>query len=170
MRPLKLYILLLVAAGLLSVSARGQGFNGMIYPSVTVQPVLTFSLVSNKSGAVNFTSATHYSDGVLVRGFSSVQVKSNVPWMLSVAAATPYFNASGRDASPNMPAGVLAFAAENSDVIYPLSAAYQKIRTGNRGSALTPGNTFDLHLLVRPGYEYGAGIYSITINYLVTAP
>jgi hypothetical protein len=144
-------------------------FQGVLTPVVTVQTVLNIDLTNNVASTVNFTSTSQFSDGISIPNFATVQIKSNVTWAFNVSTTTPYFSASGSYATPNMPAQVLSMRSGNQAQYQQLTATSKTLTQGNRGSASVPGNTFDISLLADPKYEYGPGIYSITINYTLTA-
>ncbi len=142
-------------------------FNGTITSAVGIQSVMALSVTNNASPTINFTNA-QYSGGYAISNFNSFDVKSNQPWTLSVSAATPDFAASGTHASPNMPASVIAVVKSGQSPFKPLSANAQVLATGNRGNTSTPGNSFNMDLMASPGYNYGPGIYTLSIVYTLS--
>jgi len=114
-------------------------------------------------------NSSAYSSGYTVNNFNTVAIKSTAAWSLSVASATPYFSASGVSASSNMPASVIGLVKSGQSPTIQLSTTPQLLASGNRGNASQSGNTFMMNLTATPGYNYGAGIYSLTIAYTLTA-
>ena len=160
-------ICLLFIAGFSFSNCLAQySFNNTINATVTIPPVLSWNVTYNNTSTINFSNATQYTNGVTLSNFTTIQVKGNTPWMVNVAASTPYFSASGTGASANMPANILGFSVDNIATIYRLSTVSQKIKTG---ASSATGTSFNLNLIATPGYNYGAGIYSIVINYTLTA-
>lgn len=167
MKRSTIHICLLLIAGCIFNNCQGQySFNSTINATVTIPAVLSWNINYNNTSAINFANASQYVNGITLPDYTTIQVKGNTLWMVNVASATPYFSASGTGASANMPASILGFSVDNIPTTYWLSAAAQKIKTG--GPSAT-GTTFDLNLTAAPGYNYGPGIYSIVINYTLTA-
>lgn len=143
-----------------------QSFHGTLNSSMNITGVLHLSLTNNSSTNINLNAGT-LSSGYIQNGFSSIKVKSNEPWMLTVQAGSNYFSASGTYASPDMPASVLTLSSPQKQVI--LSSTAQTLAEGNRGNTGIPGNSFNLNLKADPGYNYGPGIYSINLVYTLTS-
>lgn len=162
-------ILFLLCSLCFSVCHAQYSFKGTLNPVVTVQSVLNFDITNAVSSTVNFTSTSQFSDGIFIPKFASVQIKSNMPWAFSVATATPLFIPSGPYSSPNMPSQVLGLRLSTQSQYQQLTTTSKTLTTGSRGNGSVTGNTFDLSLSADPKYEYGPGIYTITINYTLTA-
>lgn len=160
------YILLLLC--FVSTKGMGQSFNGTINPVVSIQPVMAFSITNNASSTINFTHA-QYANGYTISNFNTFDIKSNLPWSISVSSATPVFSASGTYASNNMPASVIGVVKSGQSPFKQLASTDQVLATGNRGNTSTPGNSFNMDLMANPGYAYGPGIYSLTIVYTLSA-
>lgn len=166
------YKLLLLLACSLCFSichAQNYSFQGVLTPTVTVQTVMNIEVISNASNTVNFSSTANYSNGISIADFATVKIKSNALWAFGASTTTPFFSASGAFSSPNMPSHVLAMSLSTLTQNQPLTTTSKTLTTGGRGNISTPGNTFNLNLYASPGYDYGPGIYSITINYTLTA-
>jgi len=143
-------------------------FTGSLTASVSIQPVMAFSLTANASTAITLSNSA-YSNGYTIPNFNTVMIKSNMPWSLSVSAATPYFSASGSYASSNMPASVIGLTKSGQSPSVQLTATPQLLASGGRGNTSQTGNTFNMDFSAAPGYNYGPGIYSLTISYTLTA-
>lgn len=150
--------------------AQNYSFQGVVYPTVTVRKVLNFTITSNASSAINFTSSSDFSDGISIPNFATVKIKSNVAWAFGVSTTTPFFSASGPYASTDMPSQVLAMRLSTQTQHQPLTTTSKILTTGTRGDDQAAGNFFNLSLHADPKYDYGPGIYSVTINYTLTAP
>jgi hypothetical protein len=163
MHRILLYMILL-----LPVHALAQySFNGNITSSVNIQNVMVLSVTSNAATVVTLNN-TQYSNGYTMANFNTFNIKSNVPWRLSVASATPYFSASGTYASTNMPASVIGVAKSGQPFV-KLTTTPQLLASGNRGNSAKTGNSFNMDFQATPGYNYGPGIYTITLLYTLTA-
>jgi len=136
--------------------------------SVSIQSVLALSVTNNASPAITFTNS-QYTNGYTVSNFNSFTVKSNQPWTLSVSAGTANFSASGTYASSNMPASVIGIVKSGQSPYLQLTTTGQVLATGNRGNTSTTGNSFNMDFKANPGYNYGPGIYTLSIVYTLTA-
>ena len=167
MKKTSLYILSLLC--LVSIKGIGQpSFNGTISPAISIQSVMALSITNNASPALTFTN-TQYSNGYTISNFNTFDIKSNQPWKLSVSAATASFSASGTNASSDMPASVIGVVKSGQSPYVQLTTTDQVLATGNRGNTSTAGNSFNMDFNANPGYNYGPGIYSLTIVYTLTA-
>ena len=167
MKKVIYYIILLLCMGAGKAGAQ-YSFSGNITSSVSIQPVTVLSLTNNASTAVTLSN-TQLSNGYTVTGFNTINIKSNQAWNLSVTAVTPYFSASGTYASANMPASVIGLAKSGQSSFINLSTTAQLLASGNRGSYTTSGNSFNMDFKANPGYNYGPGIYSLSILYTLSA-
>ncbi|HEX6427289.1 MAG TPA: hypothetical protein VF008_06365 [Niastella sp.] len=166
MKNTGLYTLLLLC--LVSIKSMGQpSFNGTISSAVSIQSVMEFTITNNASPALTFSNA-QYGTGYTISNFNSFNIKSNQLWRLGVSAATPNFSASGTYASTNMPASVIGVVKSGQSPYIQLSSTDQAFATGNRGNASISGNSFNMDLKATPGYNYGPGIYTLSIVYTLT--
>jgi hypothetical protein len=148
--------------------ASGQSFNGTINPTVSVQTIMNLTVTQNIA-SLNFSTLDQFNNGITISNYSTVQLKTNTPWICTIKTTTAYFSASGGSASANMPASVLQMALSTSPTYYTLSTTDQQINAGNQGDLTEPGNIFNVNLKATPGYDYGPGTYSITLTYTFTA-
>lgn len=160
-----MYMVILITGGKIGYT---QSFSASNNETVSVGSVFVFSKADNTSNNVNFTTVSQIADGILINNLSTFSVKSNVPWVFSTSSATPNFTGSGTYASSNMPASVLSLVVPGQ-TSRTLSTSNQTLTTGTRGNTSIPGNTFSIDLTATPGFSYGPGSYSITINYTLTA-
>lgn len=152
---------------LLPVHTLAQSFNGNITVPVNIGTVMVLSVTNNASSVITLDN-TQYANGYTRAGFNSFAIKSNVPWRLSVASATPFFAASGTYASSNMPASVIGVAKTGQPFVQ-LTTTPQLLASGNRGNSSKTGNSFNMDFRATPGYDYGPGIYTLTLLYTLTA-
>lgn len=136
--------------------------------TLNIQPVMELSL-SNTASNITFSTPDQYAGEYVINNFNSIRIKSNQAWNLSLAATSSVFSASGSFASSNMPASVCRIGVTGQSTAFALSTTSQLLSTGSRGSDALSGNTFNITLRVNPGYNYGAGIYTIGIVYTLTA-
>jgi hypothetical protein len=163
-------ILIIVVLAVLVLPAFGyaQSFQGGINTNVTVGSVINFTRVDNNPTTLNLTTATEIENGITVLNLSTFAIKSNVPWLVSAASATAFFSASGLYSSANMPASVLTLQVPTKTAV-ALSTTSKTLTSGTRGANTVSGNTFSTNITANPGFNYGPGSYSITINYTLTA-
>ena len=150
-----------------SFSIKAQSFNGIVNPTATVSTLLSVTL-SNNTGTASFTNMNAYVNGITTNNFSTLAIKSNVLWLLSVSAQSTNFAAMGGGASSNMPASVVSMRLSNTSTFYPLSTAGFTLKTGGRGNNLAAGNTFGIDMRFNPGFSYPGGIYSLGLMYTLT--
>ena len=160
-------IFLFVLGCFFHLMLRAQG-SGNFVSTLSIQPIMELSL-SNTASNITFSTPDQYAGEWVIANFNTVKIKSNQAWNLSMAATSTVFTASGTFASSNMPASVCKIGITGQANQFSLSTTSQLLSTGNRGSENANGNTFDITLKVNPGYNYGAGIYSIGIVYTLTA-
>jgi hypothetical protein len=166
MKKTSIYTILLLC--FVSIKGIGQyAFSGTVSSAVSIQPVMAFTVTNNTAPAITFTNA-QYSTGYTVSNMNTFSIKSNQPWQINVSAATANFSASGTYASASMPASVIGVVKSGQSPYVRLSSTDQVLATGNRGNAATSGNTFNMDLNANPGYNYGPGIYTITVVYTLT--
>jgi hypothetical protein len=135
--------------------------------SVNVQTVVAVSLQQNSSTSVTFSSASSYTNGITLGSFHSLQVKSNIPWLVSVAAPA-YFTAASQGADANMPCSIVSIKPTTGISFITLSASAQTIKTGIAGDVTATGNTSSFDMRFNPSYNYSPGIYNISLTYTLT--
>lgn len=160
------YLCILFCFLTIRVSAQ-YSYSDEIVATVTIQSSLSLSITNNSGTSFTINNSTA-STGYSVSNFNTVAVKSNTNWSLYVSAATPYFSASGSNSSSNMPASVITIGKTGQSTGISLSTTPQLLASGNRGLPSISGNTFNLSFLANPGYNYGPGIYNLTISYTLT--
>lgn len=137
--------------------------------SLSVQSILGFSLVQNQPTTVNFNSSSEYVNGVTVSSFHSSQVRSNTPWVLSVAAASAFLTPGSAGASTNMPCSVVGIRPSGASGFTQLSTSPATLRTGTAGDVNVGTNTTNYDMSFAPGWNYNPGIYNLSITYTVSS-
>ena len=160
------HVLLLLLGGMFCDAVQAQ--SGNFSSSVSIQPVIELSL-ANSSSNIIFSTSDQYSSEYVATSFNTVKIKSNQNWNLSISATSSVFTASGTFASSNMPASLCRLSVTGQTGTLSLSTTSQLLATGNRGNDVYTGNSFGITLKINPGYDYGAGIYSLGLVYTLTA-
>ena len=164
---MKKAVLILILNFCIQQSYCQYSFSGTSESNVSISTVLGMTMTAGTSYNINFSTASQIASGITVSNMNNFQVKSNMPWYLSVAAATPYFTGTGTYSSNNMPASIISVGVTGQTAVI-LSTTNQTLLLGNRGSYTATGNTFSTNYTANPGFNYGPGNYSITINYTLT--
>ena len=161
------YLLLLVL-GCSSLYAGGQySFTGLRTTNVSVQSVMALNIIPGNY-VINYNTIDQIENGITTT-LNTIQVKSNNLWRLTVAANSPFFTASGRDATSNMSVTILEFGIQGQSGTIRLNTTNQTLASGGRGNFTKPGNSFTLTLKTGSAFDYGPGSYSISVTYTLTA-
>ncbi len=159
-------ILLLLLAVLQFSASKAQSDD--MTSTISIQAVMELTLGKSATNLV-FSTPDQYASEFALTGFNTVRIKTNQNWNLSVSATSSVFTASGTFASSNMPASLCRVGVTGQTSTVSLSTTSQQLTAGNRGSDSYAGNNFDITLRINPGYNYGAGIYSLGVVYTLTA-
>lgn len=163
---MKITLLILIAFFGSFFTGRTQSFHGVMNGSLNVASVIELSVIPNVGSNVTI-DGTNINSGITNNNLSTIRVKTNQSWILSVRATSPFFTASGIYASSNMPVSVLNIIAPSGQLT--LSSTNQQIALGGRGNFDATGNTLQLGLKASPGYNYGPGIYTTNLVYTLTS-
>jgi hypothetical protein len=109
-----------------------------------------------------FTNTSEYQNGLTNLNASSLQVKSNRPWAVTVASGSANFNGPSAP-SPAMPASVLGVRLNGGSSFGSLSTSDQSLTSGDRGVS-----SFSVDYNANPGFSYDAGSYTISVVYTAT--
>jgi uncharacterized membrane protein YdcZ (DUF606 family) len=134
---------------------------------LNVQSVVNVSLNQTSSATVTFGSSANYTNGITSLNFHSLQVQSNMSWLINVSAPQ-YFTAGGGGASTNMPSNIMSIRRNGTSTFMPLSTLSQTIASGSAGDISASGNTSSYDMQFNPGYSYNPGIYNISLTYTLT--
>jgi hypothetical protein len=132
--------------------------------TVTLTLQNSIDIAFTAAGGTNFTFAntTDYQNGLSNLNASSLQVKSNRPWAVSVASATANFSGPASP-SPAMPASVLGIRLNGGSSYGALSTTAQSLTSGARGTS-----SFSVDYNANPGFSYDAGTYTMSVVYTAT--
>jgi len=161
------YIILIISFVVLGqVSAGAQGKNGSVSGHFIVYSIQSIT-VTSLSGVIAFNTPNDYFNGVIANNYANIKIKSNTNWIVSFSAQSTYFTALSKNASTDMPAGVMAIRINGHSGFKTLSTQSQKLRNGPKGSG-TDKHDFNIDVNFNPGFEYGGGLYSMGIVYTLT--
>ena len=154
-----------------AVLSRAQSFVQSETATVSVSPIFSFT-ISNPSSNLSLTTIEEVKNGKTVSNFSTIKVKSNKTWQISVKAQSTLFTLlSGLGlGGQSLPAGALKIKASASGSYKSLSTTPQVLLTGERGDDATPGNTFTTDIKFAPGLTTKGGIYSMALVYTLSQP
>lgn len=159
--------LFLIIIFFFSGKAFGQyHFTGTASGTMDVSSIVSLSV--NTPSTTNFTTTSDYLDGITTLNYSTLSVKSNVLWLVEVAANAADFTAMGGGASSTMPCSVLKFRLNGSATFFTMTTASQTLQTGDQGDASSSGNTFGMDINFNPGFNYPGGQYSLSLIYTIT--
>jgi hypothetical protein len=132
--------------------------------TVTLTLANSIDIAFTAATGTNFTfsNVTDYQNGLTNANASSLQVKSNRPWAVTVGSATANF--SGPSApSPAMPSSVLGVRLNGGSSFGALSTSTQSLTSGDRGMS-----SFSVDYNANPGFSYDAGTYTLSVVYTAT--
>ncbi len=159
------FILILCCMGVRGVAQ--YSFSQNVSGSINVFTIQSLTL-SGGTVTPSFTTMEHYFSGVVLQNYITVSVRSNGPWTVSVQAQNQYFTPMSQGGSTNMPAGVLSLRRENQVNFTPVSVAGHTLKSGGKGGATAPGNTFTIDMKFNPGFGYKGGIYTLGLMYTLS--
>ncbi|MDP3642947.1 MAG: hypothetical protein Q8S54_07110 [Bacteroidota bacterium] len=136
---------------------------------LNLNAALELELDPKNNISFNFVTIGDIENGVVKSQFARFKIKATRPWTLSVKTLTPYFSATGRYASDDMPPSVLGIKKSNQADYIPLAFYDTRLFSGSRGGVFTPGNDFTADIKFTPGFEYGPGYYFISLVYTLSA-
>lgn len=151
----------LVLAGFSIVNAQTSA-NASQTVSLNLENAINISITSASGTNFTFSSTSDYQNGLTNLNASTLQVKSNRPWAVTVASATANFSGPAAPA-PLMPSSVLGVRLNGGSSFKALSASAGSLTSGARGVS-----SFNVDYNANPGFSYDAGTYSISVVYTAT--
>ncbi|MBE7172636.1 MAG: hypothetical protein INR73_18800, partial [Williamsia sp.] len=109
-----------------------------------------------------FDDVAKYGSGLTNTNASTLQVKSNRPWAVTVKAAAATFSGPAAPAT-QMPSTVLGVRLNGGSSFSSLSTTTASLTSGARGTS-----SFNIDYNANPGYSYDAGTYSLSVVYTAT--
>lgn len=159
----RLWTMVLVAAGLLTGAARAdaQGASATIRVNLPVTDAVTVLIVSSPDTDVGPAGLNELLAGATVADGPGLEVRSNGPFTVTIAAASPTF---GPDAKPS------------SDVEWATTAGGPFSGLSTAGATILSsgtGGVFSLALIFRMLWaleDDGPGVYELPVQFTVGAP
>ena len=130
--------------------------------SLTLQNAIDISITSATGTSFTFDDVTKYGSGLTNANASTLQVKSNRPWAVTVKAAAATFSGPAAPAT-QMPSTVLGVKLNGGASFSALSTTAASLTSGSRGSS-----SFSIDYNANPGFSYDAGTYSLSVVYTAT--
>jgi len=148
----------LIITGLVSANAQTSATASQTV-TLILKNTISINITSATGTDFSFDNTTEYSNGITNTNASTLEVKSNRPWAVSVKTATANF--SGPAAT--MPASVLGVRLNGGTNFSALSTTATSLTNGGRGVG-----SFSVDYKAAPGYTYDAGTYTISVVYTAT--
>lgn len=152
----------MILAGLISLNAQ----------TTTATATQTVTLILKNSISIDITSATgtnfvfdaadDYQNGEINTNATTLTVKSNRAWAVTVNTTTANFNGPAAPAA-KMPSTVLGARLNGGSTFTSLSTSAAAFTSGPRGNG-----SFSVDYKANPGYIYDAGTYTISVVYTAT--
>ena len=130
--------------------------------TLNLQNAINISISSATGTSFTFDDVTEYQNGHTNANASTLQVKSNRPWAVTVKAATATFSGPALPAT-QMPSTVLGVRLNGGSTFSALSTTAASLTSGSRGSS-----QFSIDYNANPGFNYDAGTYSLSVVYTAT--
>ena len=130
--------------------------------SLTLQNAINISVSSATGTSFTFSDVNEYQNGLTNANASTLQVKSNRPWAVTVKAAAATFSGPASPAT-QMPSTVLGVKLNGGSTFSALSTTGAALTSGSRGSS-----SFSIDYNANPGFSYDAGTYSLSVVYTAT--
>lgn len=164
---MRLKYLIILLALLFCKPAYSQSYNDVVPGTIIVSSIMSIT-VTNLTGTTNFTTSNDYANGKTISNYAAVAIKSNVLWVLSISSQSANFSPQSTGASTNMPASILGMRVNGTSNFLTMSTSSQTLKTGGRGNASYPGNSFNMDADFDPGYGYNGGVYTIGVLYTLS--
>ncbi|MBE7174149.1 MAG: hypothetical protein INR73_26475 [Williamsia sp.] len=130
--------------------------------SLTLQNAIDITISSATGTNFLFDDVAKYQSGLTNTNASTLQVKSNRPWAVTVKAAAATFSGPAAPAT-QMPSTVLGVRLNGGSSFTALSTTAASLTSGARGTS-----SFNIDYNANPGYSYDAGTYSLSVVYTAT--
>ena len=148
-------------AGFISANAQSSATASQTV-TLTLQNSIDIAITAATGTGFTFANTSDYQNGLTNASASSLQVKSNRPWAVTVATATANFSGPASP-SPAMPSSVLGVRLNGGSSYSALSTTSASLTSGSRGTG-----SFSVDYNANPGFSYDAGSYTISVVYTAT--
>ena len=130
--------------------------------TLNLQNAINISISSATGTSFLFDDVTEYQNGLTNANASTLQVKSNRPWAVTVKAAAATFTGPAAPAT-QMPSTVLGVRLNGGSSFSSLSTTAASLTSGSRGAS-----SFSVDYNANPSFSYDAGTYSLSVVYTAT--
>ena len=156
--------LTLIAAALFAITATKAQSSATASQTVTLtlQNSIDIAFTAATGTSFTFANTSDYQNGLTNASASSLQVKSNRPWAVTVGSASANFSGPAAP-SPSMPSSVLGVRLNGGSSFGALSTTAQSLTSGARGTS-----SFSVDYNANPGFSYDAGTYTLSVVYTAT--
>jgi hypothetical protein len=148
-------------AGFFTVNAQTSSTASQVV-TLTLKNSIDIEITAAPGTDFTFASTNDYKDGLTNTNASSLRVKSNRPWAVTVASATANFSGPAAP-STSMPSTVLGVRLNGGSTFNALSTAGKSLTSGLRGV-----QSFNVDYNANPGFAYDAGTYTLSVVYTAT--
>ena len=156
-----LTIIMILLAGLIAATAQSTSSTSQTV-NLNLQNAINISVSSATGTNFLFDDVNKYQSGLTNTNASTLQVKSNRPWAVTVKAAAATFTGPAAPAT-QMPSTVLGVRLNSGSTFSNLSTTAAALTSGSRGSS-----QFSIDYNTNPGFSYDAGTYSLSVVYTAT--
>lgn len=157
-------ITLIAAALIAGITATKAQSTANASQTVTLNLSNSIDIAFTAATGTSFTFAntSDYQNGLSNVNASTLQVKSNRPWAVTVGSASANFSGPASP-SPAMPASVLGVRLNGGSSYGALSTTAASLTSGARGTS-----SFSVDYNANPGFSYDAGTYTLSVVYTAT--
>lgn len=155
---------LILSAAIILSAFIASAQSSSVSQTVTLNLINAINVSITSATGTNFTfdDVNKYQNGLTNLNATTVQVKSNRPYIATVKTATANF--SGPANAPVMPASVLGIRESGTNTGFGyLSTTGFTYGAGDRGV-----NSYSVDYNAVPGFEYNAGTYTISVVFTAT--
>lgn len=148
-------------ASIITVHAQSSATASQVV-TLTLKNSIDIEITAATGTDFTFSATSDYQNGLTNTNASSLRVKSNRPWAVTVASATANFSGPAAP-SPAMPSTVLGVRLNGGSSFTALSTTEKSLTSGARGI-----ENFSIDYNANPGFAYDAGTYTISVVYTAT--
>ena len=162
----KLIISIILIIALLNCKAQQSvilNIQNKVSGSVTI-PALQNLNVSTQTSSLNFSDPGDFANGKEIAAFYTLNVNSNVPWVLTAKTETDNFNNLSVNGN-NMPAGIISIKNSTDNNYVALSQTEKNFIVSSNDKIV---NDYKIDLKINPSWQYGGGLYNINIIFTLT--
>lgn len=147
-----------VAILFISFTAKAQSSTANQTVTLNLSNQIDISITADGGKSFTFDTPQKYADGITNTEASTLQVRSNKAWSVSVKADAANFT----DGTNNIPVNIFSVGLSGG-TLSPLSTSDEVVTSGAKGV-----NTFKVDYNANPGFDYAGGNYTLSITYTAT--